>query len=228
MLRISFLVILISGFTALGCQPESNASIAEGSEEAFQKAIFTPEERAKFSKATFAGGCFWCVEAVFERVEGVKDVISGYSGGKKENADYKKVSAGLTSHAEAVQIFYDPKVITFEELLEIFFATHDPTQLNRQGPDVGEQYRSAVFYHDDGQKEATKAYIQKLNQSGKFSKKIVTLVVPYDAFYTAEDYHQDYYEHNPGNPYIIQVTAPKVKKFLKQFPDKLKKKYQRS
>lgn len=226
MLRITFVLSLITGMVALACQPENKTETAQ-----IQKpvtAALEPGERDKLAKATFAGGCFWCTEAVFERVEGVKDVVSGYSGGKESDADYQTVSNGETDHAEAVQIFYDPAVVSFKTLLEIFFATHDPTQLNRQGPDVGRQYRSAVFYHDDSQKEETEAYIKELNASGKFDKEIVTQVVPYEAFYKAEDYHQDYYEHHPENPYIIQVTAPKVKKFLKTFPDKLKKQYQKS
>ncbi|NJO03199.1 MAG: peptide-methionine (S)-S-oxide reductase MsrA [Bacteroidia bacterium] len=165
--------------------------------------------------ATFAGGCFWCVEAVFERVEGVDRAVSGYSGGKEKNPTYEAVGGGLTGHAEAVQVYYDPEVVTYEELLEIFFATHDPTQLNRQGPDVGRQYRSAVFYHDEEQQKLVEAYVKKLEESGKFSNPIVTQRVPFETFYDAEDYHQDYYEHHPENPYVISVTKPKVEKFKK-------------
>ncbi|WP_245701848.1 peptide-methionine (S)-S-oxide reductase MsrA [Roseivirga misakiensis] len=175
--------------------------------------------------ATFAGGCFWCTEAVFERVEGVNNVVSGYTGGKEENPTYYQVSYGKTTHAEGIQIYYDPKVITYQELLDIFFATHNPTELNRQGPDVGKQYRTAVYYHDDAQKKAVEATIAKLDKSGKYDKKIVTEVQPYDKFWLAEDYHQDYYELNPGNPYIINVAIPKVKKLKKYFPEKVKAKY---
>ena len=175
--------------------------------------------------ATFAGGCFWCTEAVFERVEGVKDVVSGYTGGKEDNPTYQQVSYGRTTHAEGIQISYDPKVISYQELLDIFFATHDPTQLNRQGPDVGEQYRTAVFYHSAAQKEAVIQTIKKLNNSGKYDKKIVTQVEPYDKFWLAEDYHQNYYELNPGNPYILNVAVPKVKKLKKLFPGNIKAKY---
>lgn len=175
--------------------------------------------------ATFAGGCFWCTEAVFERTTGVMDVFSGYTGGPQKNPTYRQVSYGETDHAEAVQIFYDPKVISYEELLDIFFVTHDPTQLNRQGPDVGKQYRSAVYYHNDAQKAAVTKHIAKLNASGKYSKKIVTEVAAYETLWVAEDYHQDYFELNPNNGYIINIAKPKVKKFIKYFPEKLKAKY---
>lgn len=177
--------------------------------------------------ATFAGGCFWCTEAVFERVNGVSSVVSGYSGGKEKNPTYYQVGSGRTGHAEAIQIIYDPKVVSYEILLEIFFATHDPTTLNRQGPDEGPQYRSAVFYHNDAQKEALAKYVEKLRASGKFSNEIVTQQVPYLNFYKAEGYHQDYYELNPNQGYIVQVTKPKVNKFLKHFPQYLKEKYKK-
>ncbi len=176
--------------------------------------------------ATFAGGCFWCTEAVFERVKGVEDVVSGYTGGKEKNPTYKQVSYGMTSHAEAVQVTYDSKIVTYDQLLEIFFATHDPTQLNRQGPDVGEQYRSAVYYHNSKQEEAVRSYVKQLTDSGKFRKPIVTEIESFTGFYLAEDYHQDFYELNPNQSYIVNVTKPKVKKFEKQFKHLLKKKYQ--
>ncbi len=176
--------------------------------------------------ATFAGGCFWCVEAVFERVNGVEDVVSGYSGGKEKNPTYKQVSYGRTTHAEAVQITFDPKIVSYQELLEIFFATHDPTQLNRQGPDVGKQYRSAVYYHDAIQEETVRSYVEELGASGKFNKSIVTELAAYEKFYLAEGYHQNFYELNPNQGYVVNVTRPKVKKFLKEFKDKLKPQYQ--
>ncbi len=172
--------------------------------------------------ATFASGCFWCTEAVFERLKGVDRVISGYSGGREKNPTYEQVSAGATSHAEAVQVYFDPKQISYPELLEVFFATHDPTTLNRQGPDIGKQYRSVVFYHNAEQQQQVEAYVKELTAKKAFNKRIVTQIVAYKAFYLAEDYHQDYYEHNPGNPYIQSVTAPKVHKFEKQFKAKLK------
>lgn len=176
--------------------------------------------------ATFAGGCFWCTEAIFERVKGVTSSISGYAGGKEANPTYQEVSYGKTSHAEAVQILYDPKIISYSKLLEIFFATHDPTQLNRQGPDVGRQYRSAVYFHSDKQKKELADYVSKLEKSGQYSKKIVTEQTAYTNFYEAEGYHQDYYEINPRQPYVYNVSRPKVLKLLKLFPEYLKEKYQ--
>ncbi|RDC65787.1 peptide-methionine (S)-S-oxide reductase MsrA [Adhaeribacter pallidiroseus] len=172
--------------------------------------------------ATFAGGCFWCTEAVFERLRGVDRVISGYTGGAEKNPTYEQVGAGETGHAEAVQIYFDPKQVTYPELLEVFFATHDPTTLNRQGPDVGKQYRSAIFYHSEEQKQQALAYVKELETKKAFRRPIVTQLQPYKMFYTAEGYHQDYYEHNPNNPYVQSVTAPKVHKFEKQFRAKLK------
>lgn len=175
--------------------------------------------------ATFAGGCFWCTEAYFERVRGVKKVVSGYSGGTTPNPTYKDVSAGKTDYAEAVEIYYDPSMVSYKKLLQVFFATMDPTQLNRQGPDVGEQYRSVVFYHNDRQKKQATEYIGQLKESGEFNKPIVTLVEPYRKFYIAEDYHQDYYRINPNDPYVRSVARPKVKKFEKEYQDLLKREY---
>lgn len=180
---------------------------------------------AEVDTATFAGGCFWCVEAVFDRTEGVEEAVSGYAGGKASTATYDKVSRGATEHTETVEIYYDPDEISYEELLEIFFATHDPTQLNRQGPDIGEQYRTAIFYHNNEQRRLAKQYMDKLDESGKFDDPIVTELNPYNAFYIAEDYHQDYYDAHPENPYIQSVTKPKIVKFEKQFKEQLKPQY---
>jgi len=172
--------------------------------------------------ATFAGGCFWCTEAVFECVSGVSDVISGYTGGSQKNPTYKQVSYGKTDHAECVQIQFDPAEISYHELVEIFFATHDPTTLNRQGPDIGKQYRSAVFYHDDTQKQITLDHIEELTSQKAYDDPIVTEVEPFTIFYPAEDYHQDYYQNHPDHPYIQAIAKPKVEKFKKAFKDKLK------
>ena len=170
--------------------------------------------------AVFSGGCFWGVEAVFEHVKGVTDVTSGYSGGSKETADYETVSGGKTGHAESVKVKFDPSVVTYPQLLEVFFSVaHDPTQLNYQGPDHGTQYRSAIFYTDDGQRQAALAYIEKMKQDKVYSAPIVTQVVPLDAFYDAEAYHQDYMKHNPNEPYIVYNDAPKVAALKKKFPD---------
>ena len=175
--------------------------------------------------ATFAGGCFWCTEASFERIKGVKDVISGYSGGVKKYPSYREVSNKQTKHAEAIQIFYDPNEISYETLLEVFFVAHDPTQLNRQGPDIGEQYRSEIYFHNDEQKQQATAYIKKLDESGKFDKKIVTKISSYKEFWVAEGYHQNYYELNPNQAYVASVSRPKVEKVMKTFPDLIKEEY---
>lgn len=172
--------------------------------------------------ATFGGGCFWCVEAIFERVNGVHSAKSGYSGGHIRNPDYKQVTSGTSGHAEVVQIAYDPSIISFRELLEIFFKTHDPTTLNRQGADVGTQYRSIVLYHNDGQRDQASEVIEKLEEEGVWIDPIVTTVEPFEAFYSAEAYHQEYYENNPNQGYCRMVITPKVAKFEKVFKEKLK------
>ncbi len=170
--------------------------------------------------ATFAGGCFWCVEASFEQIKGVEEAISGYAGGKKSTADYKMVSSGRTEHTETVQIYYDPEVISYETLLDIFFTAHDPTQLNRQGPDVGTQYRSAIFYHNEEQLKLAKTKIEELKDV--YPKPIVTQLNAYTAFYPAEDYHQDYEEKHPYDRYIMNVSRPKIDRVKKKFADILK------
>ncbi|HZS01840.1 MAG TPA: peptide-methionine (S)-S-oxide reductase MsrA [Chloroflexota bacterium] len=173
--------------------------------------------------AVLAGGCFWCVEAVFEPVQGVIDAVSGYAGGTKETADYQTVCSGMTDHAEAVRIRYDPQRITYGQILKLFFSiAHDPTQLNRQGNDMGRQYRSAIFYADDAQKEVAEAYIRQLDEAHVFDAPIVTTLEPLNGFYEAEDYHQDYAERNPWQPYIAYTAAPKVKKLHQYYGDKLK------
>jgi len=174
------------------------------------------------AKATFAGGCFWCTEAVYAELKGVTSVTSGYTNGKVPNPTYKDVCTGLTGHAEAIEIEYDPAVVSFEKLLEVFFATHDPTTLNRQGADVGTQYRSGVYYHDAEQKRIAEQVIAKLDAARVFPGKIVTEVVKAETFYPAEDYHQDYFAKNPAQPYCRAVAAPKVEKVRKVFKDLIK------
>jgi peptide-methionine (S)-S-oxide reductase len=170
--------------------------------------------------AVFAGGCFWGTQAVFERVKGVVKTATGYSGGSASTATYDQVTTETTGHAESVQVVYDPSKITYGELLRIFFSVaHDPTQLNRQGPDVGTSYRSAIFYANDEQKRLATAYIQQLDQAHIFPGPIVTQVVPLKGFYRAEDYHQDYALHNPNNPYILVCDRPKIAALKQQFPD---------
>lgn len=177
----------------------------------------------QLEKATIGGGCFWCVETLYNDVEGVHAVISGYSGGTKETADYRAVCSGTTKHAEVVQVHFDPEIISYEEILEMFWTAHDPTTLNRQGNDRGPQYRSVIFYHNDEQKAAAEHSIQEV-ASQLFDDPVVTQVVPFESFYEAEAYHQDYYNKTgTRNPYCTAVITPKVSKFRKKFANRLKK-----
>jgi peptide-methionine (S)-S-oxide reductase len=176
----------------------------------------------KKALATFGGGCFWCTEAVFEVTEGVSAAVSGYSGGRIPNPTYEAVCTGQTGHAEVIQVEYDPNVISYEKLLEIFFRTHDPTTLNRQGPDVGTQYRSVIFYQDNEQRTIAEEVITALNKSRAFSAPVVTQVAPLEAFFPAETYHQDYFAKNPNQGYCRAVVGPKVEKYRKAFADLIK------
>jgi len=173
--------------------------------------------------ATLANGCFWCTEAIFQQLNGVESVTSGYSGGIIKNPTYKEISTGTTGHAEVIQITFNPKVITFQEILDVFFSTHDPTTLNRQGYDKGTQYRSAVFYHSEEQKNTTEKFIVDLDQAKVFENPIVTEVTKFDVFYEAEAYHQNYYNNNKTQGYCMAVINPKLEKFKKKYKSKLKK-----
>ncbi|HSR72534.1 MAG TPA: peptide-methionine (S)-S-oxide reductase MsrA [Kiloniellales bacterium] len=187
-------------------------------------ADIAPKEGESKQTAVLAGGCFWCVEAVLEPLEGVLDVTSGYAGGTAETADYRTVCSGRTDHAEVVRVRFDPRRITYGQLLRLFFSVaHDPTQRDAQGPDVGRQYRSAIFYADPEQKRVAEAYIAQLEAAGVFRAPIVTTLEPLEAFYEAEPYHQDYARQNPSQPYISFVATPKVKKLRKHFGDRLKR-----
>lgn len=219
---------MVMGLTTMACSQKSGGVTTK---KVPKNGILTIDEYltgkdySEFAIATFAGGCFWCTEASFERIEGVKYVISGYAGGEKLRPTYEEVCSGTTGHTEAIQIYYDPAVVNFNTLLDIFFVAHDPTQLNRQGPDRGTQYRSAIFYHDDEQKQAVDAFFKA--QAANFSQPIVTEVAPYGTYWVAEEYHQDYYESHPGNPYIANVSKPKVEKVKKVFADILKPKFKK-
>ncbi len=180
------------------------------------------EPSVKADTATFGQGCFWCAEAIFERVNGVTSVTCGYAGGNVTNPTYEQVCAGKTGHAEVVQIIYNPDIISYDDLLKIFWQTHDPTTLNRQGADVGEQYRSIILYSNEAQKEKAEYYKNELQKSGAWDNPVVTQIVPLTKFYRAEEYHQHYYEKNPYGGYCSFVIAPKVEKFEKVFKDKLK------
>jgi len=180
-------------------------------------------ERARAEVATLAGGCFWCLEAIFKEVDGVEDVISGYTGGTTVKPTYKEVCANNTGHAEAVQLTFNPGEISYREILQIFFSVHDPTTLNQQGEDMGTQYRSAIFYHKDGQRATAEALIKELNEARLWSKPIVTQVTPLDKFYPAEDYHREYFSRHPEQSYCQAVISPKVNKFRKQWTKRLKR-----
>lgn len=215
LLPLLFIIYLVFN----GCiEKKTNAQ----SEKTNDKGI--PMNEAGLEKATFGSGCFWCTEAIFERLNGVVKVESGYSGGNVDNPTYEAVCSGTTGYAEVTQITYDPSIITFDELLEVFWKTHDPTTLNRQGNDVGTQYRSVIFYHNEEQKQLAEKYKSELDKSGAWDKPIVTEISPFTKFYSAEGYHQDYYNNNPNQGYCAFVIAPKVEKFEKVFKEKLKSK----
>jgi len=177
----------------------------------------------EYETATLAGGCFWCLEAIYEQLRGVEKVEPGYAGGTIANPTYEQVCTGSTGHAEVVQIVFDPRVITFRQLLDVFFTIHDPTTLNRQGEDVGTQYRSAIFCHDEEQRATAERTIQELDAAGVWDDPIVTEVTPFSEFYPAEDYHHEYYRHNSGQPYCRMVIAPKVAKFRQLYMARLKR-----
>lgn len=181
------------------------------------------ESNQNLETATLGAGCFWCVEAVFDDLKGVKDVVSGYSGGKRENPTYQQVCTGATGHAEVVQIKLNPQEISFRDILRVFFTVHDPTTLNRQGADIGTQYRSAIFYHSPEQKRIAHEVIEEITAERLYDNPIVTEVTEFTNFYPAEDYHQEYFANNPTQPYCAAVVAPKVRKFREKFADLLKK-----
>ena len=182
-----------------------------------------PAGARKREVATLGGGCFWCTEAVFSELRGVEEVESGYAGGTAPNPSYEEVCGGATGHAESVQITYDPSMISYRQLLQVFMTVHDPTTLNRQGADVGTQYRSVIFYHDPGQKDTAEQVIKETNDSKTWGRPIVTEVLPFTTFYKAEDYHQEYYKNNPSQGYCAVVIAPKVAKFRKKYQEMLKR-----
>jgi peptide-methionine (S)-S-oxide reductase len=180
------------------------------------------EQRNELKTVTLAAGCFWCVEAVFQNLKGVEKVVSGYSGGHVKNPSYREVCNGTTGHAEAIQLHYNPSEISFEQILDVFWKTHDPTTLNRQGPDIGTQYRSVIFYHNDEQKRIAEDSKNQMNRSGYFNKPIVTAIEPYKNFFVAEENHQNFYKNNPNQPYCRFRIDPKIDKLQKQFNDLLK------
>ncbi len=200
-------------------------SACEGKENKSKAGMETEKtvtENQNLEKATFAGGCFWCTEALFLEIKGVEKVLPGYTGGKVKNPTYEEVCEGTTGHAEAIEITYNPELISYEDLLEVFFGTHDPTTLNRQGADVGTQYRSEIFYHSEAQKKAAENFINLLNTQNIYGKKVVTKISSATAFYIAEDYHKNYYNRNKNQGYCMAVIAPKLDKLKKNYKSKLK------
>ena len=215
-IQFSIKILLLFSFTACQSTNSNNSSSQLKAE------TITFDDPGKIDTATFAGGCFWCVEAAFEQIKGVEAVVSGYSGGPEKDPKYREVASGATGHAESVQVYYNSEIIDYVTLLDIFFTAHDPTQLNRQGPDVGPQYRSAIFFHDQQQKKLAQQKIKNLGKSGRFNDPIVTKLNKFKKFWIAEDYHQDYEEKHPNDPYIQNVSRPKIDKVKEKFSHLLK------
>jgi peptide-methionine (S)-S-oxide reductase len=211
----------IAGFVMMSCT--SPTSPASNTTTTAMETAPASTNSANMDTVTLGAGCFWCVEAIFQQLNGVSSVASGYMGGRRENPTYEQVCSGATGHAEVIQVVFDPKVISFPELLEVFWGVHDPTTLNRQGADVGTQYRSVVFYHSAEQQQLAEAYKAKLNASGAFPSPVVTEISAASAFYVAEKYHQNYYNENGDQPYCSLVIRPKLEKFKKVFSEKLTK-----
>lgn len=226
MLKQLIILSIFFSITTTGCSQKERKTTKTPQNGTQSIAEYIDKDKYKnYEVATFAGGCFWCTEGAFERINGVVDVISGYSGGKTQRPTYKQVGGDGTGHAESIMIYFDPEIVSFQTLLDVFFVAHDPTTLNRQGPDVGTAYRSAIFYHNDTQKALAESTIKMLDDSGKLGNPIVTELIPYSEFWVAEEYHQNYYELNPDQPYVSSVSRPKVEKVEKTFAGILKEKY---
>jgi peptide-methionine (S)-S-oxide reductase len=207
---------------SFSCQPKSKTRKEIAVDATPEKVMLSATELQEYETAYFASGCFWCVEAIFESVKGVKEVVSGYSGGPEKNPTYEQVAYGRTRHAEAVKVYYDPEVISFQKLVQVFFGSHDPTSLNRQGPDRGAQYRSIAFYSNETEKKIIDDYILLLVSESVYDRPIVTEVTKFDIFYDAEDYHQDFERNNPNNSYIKAVSIPRYNRFKENFESFLK------
>ncbi len=222
---LKVVVVALIPLMSLACvsNKKKNIEVTEIEEVSHEEVKLSAQELKKYETAYFASGCFWCVEAIFESVKGVKEVISGYAGGKEKNPTYEQVGYGKTTHAETVEVYYDPKVISFTALVQVFFGSHDPTTLNRQGPDKGTQYRSIAFYKNDEQKKIIDSYIQALLDNKVYDDlPITTEVTKFSTFYKAEDYHQDYEKNNPYNSYIQNVSIPRLNRFKINFKEFLK------
>ena len=210
-------------FTAtFSCQSQGKKSEPAGTGEIAGFEAPDKQDLSEYETAYFASGCFWCVEAIFESVKGVAEVVSGYAGGTESDPTYEQVSYGRTGHAEAVEVYYDPEVISYFQLVQVFFGSHDPTSLNRQGPDRGPQYRSIAFYKNTSEQQTIRAYMDALEESGVYDQPIVTEITPFTKFYPAEAYHQDYEKNNPDNPYVQNISVPRLNRFKANFSEFLK------
>lgn len=216
-----YLFFLTSIFLLSNCSNTKSGNGATYKQNATTDTTINPDLSA-YNKATFAVGCFWCSEGIYEHVKGVKEVISGYSGGTKPNPTYEMVSSGKTDYAESIQVYYDSSKISYEDLLKVFFDSEDPTQVNGQGPDIGRQYRSIIFYANSREKDIAEKYIEKVNQSGKYDKPLAVQITPFKKFWQAEDYHQDFVQKNPDNPYVKKVSIPRFLKTQEQIPNLIK------
>ena len=219
---LKILIVASFSLSAVACQTTTKKEVVNKPMEIAEVKKPSLKELQEYETAYFASGCFWCVEAIFESVKGVKEAVSGYSGGPEVNPTYEQVAYGRTHHAETVEVYYNPDEISYFQLVQVFFGSHDPTSLNRQGPDSGPQYRSVAFYKNDNEKVIIESYIKALNESQVYERPIVTEVVPFEIFYKAEEYHQDYERKNPNNGYIQNVSIPRIKRFKKNFPEYLK------
>jgi peptide-methionine (S)-S-oxide reductase len=219
-MKYIYLITLL--LVSISCQPKSKTAKLALKEPTPEKVMLTDQQLQDYETAYFASGCFWCVEAIFESVKGVKEVVSGYSGGTEKNPTYEEVAYGRTRHAEAVEVYYDPKVISFQKLVQVFFGSHDPTSLNRQGPDKGAQYRSIAFYKNEDEKKIIEDKIAILNEE-LAPEKVAAEVMKFEKFWVGEDYHQDYEKLHPNQGYIQAVSVPRLKRFQAKFPDLIKK-----
>ncbi len=219
--RTTFFTII--ALVSLNCQTKAKNTSQDPGEPISQDQKISEAELQQYETAYFASGCFWCVEAIFESVKGVKEAVSGYAGGTEENPTYEQVSYGRTTHAEAVEVYYDPEKVSFFELVQVFYGSHDPTSLNRQGPDRGAQYRSIAFYKNEEERKIIEAYQKALDEEGVYGRPIVTEIKPLTTFWKAEEYHQDYERRHPNDSYIRNVSIPRLNRFKENFPKFLKK-----
>jgi peptide-methionine (S)-S-oxide reductase len=220
--HLPYLLLAIGALSLTACHSREKKQTAPATEELAVAQEKPRQDLSQYERAYFASGCFWCVEAIFESVKGVAEVVSGYAGGTEENPTYEAVSYGRTGHAEAVEVYYDPEKVSYLELVQVFFGSHDPTTLNQQGPDRGPQYRSIAFYRNAAEQQVIRSYIDALEENGVYDRPIVTEITPLTKFYPAEDYHQDYERKHPENPYVQNVSIPRLNRFKKNFPEYLK------